>query len=54
MSVGLKAKKEKCKFFQKSVKYLGHELDESGIHPTEDKVKAIKNTPSLTNIKQLQ
>lgn len=51
---GLRAKVEKCKFFQRSVTYLGHKIDENGIHPTEDKIEAIRNAPSPTNVKQLR
>ena len=31
---GLHLKREKCTFRQKSCKYLGHEIDAEGIHPT--------------------
>lgn len=51
---GLRAKVEKCKFFQRSVTYLGHTIDENGIHPTEDKIEAIRNSPSPKNVKQLR
>lgn len=47
-------KKEKCKFFQKSVSYLGHILDETGIRPSDEKVKAIKEAPTPTNEAQLR
>uniref|UniRef100_UPI00117B3F1B reverse transcriptase domain-containing protein n=1 Tax=Klebsiella pneumoniae TaxID=573 RepID=UPI00117B3F1B len=33
--------KDKCKWFQSSVKYLGHQLDREGIRPTEEHVEAI-------------
>ena len=32
---------------------MGHVVDEEGIHPTEEKVKAIKEAPAPTNVTQL-
>ncbi|KAL1445719.1 hypothetical protein MTO96_029037 [Rhipicephalus appendiculatus] len=34
---GIKLRKEKCKFFETSVAYLGHVLDANGIRPCDDK-----------------
>lgn len=51
---GLRAKIDKCKFFQSSVTYLGHRIDNAGIHPTEEKIEAIRNAPVPTNVKQLR
>ncbi|XP_054287580.1 uncharacterized protein K02A2.6-like [Macrosteles quadrilineatus] len=51
---GLKAKKEKCRFMQNSVTYLGHIIDERGIHPTKEKIEAIQKAPKPTNVKQLR
>ncbi|KAL1483975.1 hypothetical protein MTO96_001826 [Rhipicephalus appendiculatus] len=34
---GIKLRKEKCKFFETSVAYLGHVLDANGIRPSDDK-----------------
>ena len=42
---GLRLKKNKCSFFQSSVKYLGHIIDKDGIRPSNDKVKAIQEMP---------
>lgn len=44
-SAGLRLRREKCSFMQKSCTYLGHYLDREGIHPTNDKVLAILNAP---------
>ncbi|CAA9995134.1 unnamed protein product [Nesidiocoris tenuis] len=44
----------KCKFFQKSVTFLGYKVDAAGVHKTEDKVNAVlkANTPSsVTDVK---
>ncbi|XP_054290006.1 uncharacterized protein K02A2.6-like [Macrosteles quadrilineatus] len=43
---GIKAKSSKCKFFEESVTYLGHTIDRNGIHPTEEKIKAIREARS--------
>ena len=51
---GLWLRKEKCVFRQKSCRYLGHVIDEEGIHPTDDKVMAIKNAPVPQNVQQLR
>lgn len=52
--VGIKLKLEKCKWFQNSVKYLGHQIDNKGIHPTMEHLDAMKNMPDPTNVKQLR
>ncbi|KAL1467966.1 hypothetical protein MTO96_041798 [Rhipicephalus appendiculatus] len=35
---GIKLRKEKCKFFETWVAYLGHVLDANGIRPSDDKI----------------
>ena len=42
-------KKEKCQFLQKSVEYLGHRIDQTGVHTSAEKVKAVVNAPSPHN-----
>ena len=44
----LKVKPEKCHFFKKEVKYLGHVVSEAGISTDSDKISAVKDwkTPS--------
>ena len=37
---------DKCCFFAKQVEYLGHLIDEHGLHPTPTKVKAILEAPA--------
>ena len=51
---GLRLKAEKCVFMQPRVVYLGHVIDEQGLHPTEDKVKAIRDAPSPKNVTELK
>lgn len=51
---GLRVKRLKCEFGKTQLEYLGHVLDERGIHPAEDKVRAIQKAPAPTNVKDLQ
>lgn len=39
---GLKLSREKCKFFQTSVRYLGHVVSENGVETDPEKVHALK------------
>ena len=51
---GLCAQLEKCVFAQTSVTYLGYRIDKDGLHPTEEKVKALTNAPEPSNVSQLR
>ena len=51
---GLRARKDKCQFMVPEVSYLGHRIDENGLHPLEDKVKAILEAPSPRNVRELK
>ena len=51
---GLKLNKEKCSFLLKQIEYLGHVIDAQGLHPSEEKIKAIKAAPSPKNITELR
>ena len=42
---GLKLNNQKCEFFNQSVVYMGHKIDRDGLHPTDEKVKAIRDAP---------
>ncbi|GKB03705.1 putative reverse transcriptase domain-containing protein [Tanacetum coccineum] len=44
----LYAKFSKCEFWINTVKFLGHVIDNSGIHEDPAKIKAVKNWASLT------
>lgn len=44
----------KCAFMRPSVEYLGHIIDQHGLHPTEEKVKAIKEAPKPCNVTELR
>ncbi len=51
---GFRIRREKCLFMAASVKYLGHTIDNEGIHPSSAKVKAIKEMPAPKNLHQLR
>ncbi|KAG1925816.1 interleukin-1 receptor accessory protein-like 1-A [Pimephales promelas] len=51
---GLKLAPEKCRFFQTSVKYLGHVVSKDGVKTDPAKVEALKTWPRPTNLKELR
>ena len=51
---GLRLNKEKCAFFLEQIEYLGHMIDAQGVHPTGEKIKAIKNAPQPKNVTELR
>ena len=51
---GFRLSKSKCYLQKRSVQYLGHVIDAQGLHPTEDKLKAIQDAPAPTNVTQLK
>ena len=44
LDAGVKPKKENCTFGAFPVSYLGHRIDARGLHPLQDKIKAIVDT----------
>ena len=52
-SAGLQLDKSKCYFLCPKVEYLGDIIDADGLHPTEEKVKAIKEAPKPQNVTEL-
>ena len=52
-TAGLRLKNKKCSFMLPSVEYLGHVIDSVGLHPTQAKVKAIKEAPTPKNVAEL-
>ena len=50
----LKANLDKCQFFKDEIDYCGHKIDKNGIHKTEEKVKAVRDTPAPENVTQLR
>ena len=53
-SAGLHANRKKSFFLQSRIEYLGHTIDKDGLHPTEEKVTAIKKAPPPKNITELR
>ena len=53
LKFGFKLNKSKCKFLQSSVVYIGHLIDSTGLHPTEDKLAAVRDAPLLQRMLQL-
>lgn len=51
---GLRAKKHKCAFMQARVTFLGHVIDQQGLHPIPSKVKAIHDAPVPSNAGELK
>ena len=51
---GLKLKQNKCVFLADSVTYLGHRIDLHGLHPVEEKVKALQEVPVPKNVTELK
>nr|XP_055071051.1 uncharacterized protein K02A2.6-like [Misgurnus anguillicaudatus] len=51
---GLHVEKGKCDFFKDSLEYLGHIIDAEGLHKSPEKVSAIVNAPTPSNITQLR
>ena len=53
-SAGLKLNRSKCFFLRSRIEYLGHVIDEEGLHPTEEKVQAIREAPRPKNVAELR
>ena len=51
---GLRLNASKCKFFQTTVEYLGHQITPSGISPTQEKVKSVVEAPAPKNKSELK
>ena len=51
---GFRLRRDKCKFFQDTVEYLGHIIDNQGIYPQPAKIDAIANMPYPKNIAELR
>ena len=51
---GLKLSLEKCKFFQSSVRYLGHIVSANGVETDPAKIEALKTWPQPKTLKELR
>ena len=48
-NAGLRLNKSKCFFLRSRIEYLGHIVDGDGLHPTDEKVTALKEAPPPTS-----
>ena len=53
-AAGLRVHREKSVIGAQEVQYLGHKVSTSGIQPLPDYVKAVRDAPAPTNVKELQ
>lgn len=53
-AAGVRLKKEKCLCMEPEVEYLGHKINSDGLHPTADKIKAIRDAPKPHNVTELK
>ena len=51
---GVHVKRTKCSFMQASVEYLGHMVDQHGLHTTDDKLRAISEALAPRNVQELR
>ncbi|XP_055906656.1 uncharacterized protein K02A2.6-like [Eupeodes corollae] len=51
---GFRCNIDKCDFARHEIEYLGHSISASGIRPLEDRLLAIKEQSSPTNLKELE
>jgi len=51
---GLHLKRSKCVFMSPAVEYLGYAIDKNGLHPSECKIRAVKEAPPPSNITELK
>ena len=46
----MQLKWSECSFLQKKVQFLGHVIDDEGVHPSPEKVQAIVEAPSPATV----
>jgi len=51
---GGRLKKAKCQVLLPEVEYIGYKISQDGLHPTEEKIKAIREAPKPVNVSQLK
>ncbi len=51
---GLKLKQSKCRFFQKSIKYLGHIVSQNGVSTDPEKVRSVEEWPIPKSVAEVQ
>ena len=53
-AAGFRAKPHKCKFMVPHIEFLGHLVDANGIRPLPEKICAIQQAPTPTNLTELK
>lgn len=53
-AAGLKISFNKCQFFMDQVSYLGFIISKEGLHTADDKIEAINDAPTPSNVTQLK
>jgi len=53
-TAGLRLNRDKCVFLAETVVFLGHKIDQHGLHPTEEKVRAVQAAPKPHNVAELK
>ncbi|XP_042593640.1 uncharacterized mitochondrial protein AtMg00860-like [Cyprinus carpio] len=51
---GLKLRSDKCRLFQKQVKFLGHVVDKAGVHPNPGKTAAVQGWPTPATVREVR
>ena len=51
---GLRLNKRKYHFLVPSVTYLGYKIDSEGLHPTDEKLKAVQQAPEPASVTELK
>nr|XP_037289927.1 uncharacterized protein K02A2.6-like [Rhipicephalus microplus] len=51
---GLRLRREKCKFRQEQVTFLGHCIDRHGLRPKSDNITALLDAPQPTSVRELK
>ena len=54
LEANLRLKPSKCRFFQHSVEFLGHEVSEHGVQCCKKHLEAVAKWPTPTSVKELQ
>ena len=51
---GLRLNRKKCQFLTLEATYLGYHIDNEGLHPTDDKLRAVEAAPVPMNVTELK
>ena len=53
-NAGYRLSEKKSEFFKKEIEWIGHKIDQNGIRPLQDKLKAIKDLKQPNNEQELK